>query len=165
MDSLVKQIEQKYLKKAVVEVQSGDIVKVHQKIIEGNKERVQIFEGMVIRVDRRKSLSYRITVRKVASGVGVEKGFMMHAPNIVKVEVVKRSKVRRNYLTYIRSLTGKSAKLAGVDFDSDSVNAMPEPEVEDSSAADAPEAPTKPEIADEEPKKEKVEEAKEAKEA
>ncbi|MCA9349329.1 50S ribosomal protein L19 [Candidatus Saccharibacteria bacterium] len=126
MSELVKQIGAKHAKKSVVLVRSGDVVRVHQKIKEGNKERVQVFEGLVIRVDRKNSPTYRITVRKIASGVGVEKGFMMHSPSIVKVEVVKRSKVRRNYLTYIRELTGKSARLSSVDFDQIAVNTVEE---------------------------------------
>ena len=124
--NVIKEIESKYTKHAVVDVKSGDTVRVHQKIKEGNKERVQVFEGLVIRVDRRNSISYRITVRKIASGVGVEKGFMMHSPSIVKVEVTKRSKVRRNYLSYIRTLTGKSARLKAADFDREAVNTLTE---------------------------------------
>lgn len=136
MTSVVKAIEAKYRKKAVPVVKSGDTVRVHQRITEGNKERVQVFEGVVLRVDRKNSLTYRITVRKVASGVGVERGFMMHAPNIEKVEVVKRSKVRRNNLSYLRKLTGKSARLAAVEFDMDLVNIQPEPEPEESEATE-----------------------------
>lgn len=126
MSDLVKEISARHAKKSVVAVKSGDTVRVHQTIREGNKERVQVFEGLVIRVDRKNSPTYRITVRKIASGVGVEKGFMMHSPSIVKVEVVKRSKVRRNYISYIRNLTGKSARLASVGFDSEAVNAVEE---------------------------------------
>src|SRR6185436_15916058 len=105
-------------------VKSGDIVKVHQKIKEGAKERIQIFEGLVIRTDRKNSLSSRITVRKVTSGVGVEKSFLLHSPNVLKIEVTKRSKVRRNYLSYMRNLTGKSARLLGQEFDRETVNAI-----------------------------------------
>ena len=96
MSSVVKEIESKYKKAQVVDVRSGDTVKVHQKIKEGNKERVQIFQGLVIRTDRKNSHTSRITVRRIASGVGVEKAFMLHSPLVVKVEVTKRSKVRRN---------------------------------------------------------------------
>lgn len=117
MDNVLKAVEAKYQKSAVVDVRSGDTVKVHQKIREGNKERVQIFEGLVIRVGRKGSLTNTIAVRKIASGVGVEKTFLLHSPNVLKVEVTKRSKVRRNYLTYMRTLTGKNARLSGVDFD------------------------------------------------
>jgi large subunit ribosomal protein L19 len=122
MQSVIQQVEAKFKKSAVVDVQSGDTVKVHQKIREGNKERVQIFQGMVIRTDRKGSHTSRITVRRIASGVGVEKSFLLHSPLVLKVEVTKRSKVRRNYLTYMRERTGKSARLTSVDFDRNAVN-------------------------------------------
>ena len=85
MESVIQQIESKYKKSQVVNVRSGDTVKVHQKIREGGKERVQIFEGLVIRTDRKASLTSSFTVRRIASGVGVEKSFLIHAPNILKV--------------------------------------------------------------------------------
>src|ERR1043165_7205845 len=94
MQSVIQKVEAKYKKSAVVDVQSGDTVKVHQKIREGNKERVQIFQGMVIRTDRKGSHTSRITVRRIASGVGVEKSFLLHSPLVLKVEVTKRSKPR-----------------------------------------------------------------------
>jgi len=122
MQSVIQKIEAKFKKPAVVNVQSGDTVKVHQKIREGNKERVQIFQGMVIRTDRKDSHTSRITVRRIASGVGVEKSFLLHSPLVLKVEVTKRSKVRRNYLTYMRDRTGKAARLTSVDFDRRAVN-------------------------------------------
>lgn len=128
--SAIKTIEERYKKKAVVDVKSGDTVKVHQKVREGGKERIQIFEGLVIRTGRRASLTSTFTVRRVASGVGVEKTYLIHSPNILKVEVVKRSKVRRNYLSYMRELTGKSARMAGVDFDKEAVNAIADEEAE-----------------------------------
>lgn len=132
MHALIKQVESKFLKKQVVDVRSGDTVKVHQRIKEGGKERIQIFEGLVIRTDRKDSLTSTITVRRVASGVGVEKSFLLHSPLIEKVEVTKRSKVRRKYLTYMRDRSGKSARLAAVDFDKKAVNEIPadEPAVE-----------------------------------
>src|SRR3954467_3115514 len=101
MQSVVQIISDKYKKHAVVDVRSGDTVKVHQKIREGSKERIQIFQGLVIRTDLKGSHTSRITVRRIASGVGVEKSFMLHSPLIVKIEVTKRSKVRRNYLSYM----------------------------------------------------------------
>ena len=124
MESLIKKIENKFKKPEVIDVMSGDTVKVHQKIKEGNKERVQIFQGLVIRVDRKGSHTSRIVVRRIASGVGVEKSFLLHSPLVVKIEVTKRSKVRRNYLTYMRARTGKAARLTGVDFDRHAVNAV-----------------------------------------
>lgn len=100
---------------ALVDVKSGDKVRVHQKIKEGNKERIQVFEGVVIRVDRKQSHTARITVRKIASGVGVEKSFLLHSPLIEKIEVIRSSKVRRNYLSYMRERSGKSARLKAID--------------------------------------------------
>lgn len=117
MESVIQTISNQYKKSAVVDVRSGDTVKVHQKIREGTKERVQVFQGLVIRTDLKGSHTSRITVRRIASGIGVEKSFLLNSPLVVKVEVTKRSKVRRNYLSYMRSRTGKSARMTGVDFD------------------------------------------------
>ena len=124
MQSVIQKIEERFKKREVVDVRSGDTVKVHQKIREGSKERVQIFQGLVIRTDRKGSHTSRITVRRIASGIGVEKSFLLHSPLVVKVEVTKRSKVRRNYLTYMRDRTGKSARLSSVDFDKQAVNTV-----------------------------------------
>ncbi len=152
MQSVTQKIEAGYKKKSVVDVRSGDTVKVHQKIIEGGKQRIQIFEGLVIKTARPGSLTSTFTVRRMASGVGVEKTYLIHSPNITKIEVVKRSKVRRNYLSYMRTLTGKNARLSGVDFDKDSVNAIQD------EAAEAEEAKIKEE-------QEKIHESEEAKKA
>ncbi|MEO5690849.1 MAG: 50S ribosomal protein L19 [Candidatus Saccharimonadales bacterium] len=130
MFSLIQKVNDAQKKKKVVDVRSGDTVRVHQRIKEGSKERTQIFEGTVIRTDRKDSLTSRITVRKIASGVGVEKSFLLHSPLVLKVEVTKRSKVRRNYLSYLRNRTGKGARLAGVDFDRESVNDVRDREAE-----------------------------------
>lgn len=146
MQSVIDKINAKYKKPHVVDVQSGDTVRVHQKIKEGNKERIQVFEGMVIRTTRPKSHTSSITVRKVASGVGVEKTYQVHNPLVVKIEVTKRTKVRRNYLSYMRDRSGKSARLASVDFDKASVNAIPEIEVK--------EEPKEETVAEEAPKTE-----------
>lgn len=119
---LIKKVNDEQKKPEVVNVKSGDTVRVHQKIKEGAKERIQVFEGVVIRTDRKSSHTSRITVRKIASGVGVEKSFMLNSPLVEKVEVVRRSKVRRNYLSFLRGRSGKSARLQGQRFDRDSVN-------------------------------------------
>lgn len=123
---LIKKVNDEQKKYAVVDVKSGDTVKVSQKIKEGNKERVQVFEGVVIRVDRKNSSTARITVRKITSGVGVEKSFLLHSPLVEKVEVIRRAKVRRNYLSFLRNRSGKSARLKAVDFDRNKVNTLPE---------------------------------------
>lgn len=129
--SILKQVEARYQKHDVVDVRPGDSVRVHQKIKEGSKERIQVFEGLVIRISRKNSLSSTITVRRVANGYGVEKTYLLHSPLVVKVEVTKRSKVRRNYLTYMRQRTGKAARLTGVKFDQERVNTVSEPKVEE----------------------------------
>jgi large subunit ribosomal protein L19 len=121
---LIKKVNEAQKKPAVVDVRSGDTVRVSQKIREGSKERTQIFEGVVIRTDRKGSHTSRITVRKVTSGVGVEKSYLLHSPLVEKVEITKRSKVRRNYLSFLRNRSGKSARLKGVDFDRAGVNAI-----------------------------------------
>jgi large subunit ribosomal protein L19 len=123
MFGLIKAINDAQRKAKLVDVRSGDTVKVHQKIKEGTKERIQIFEGVVIRTDRKDSLTSSFTVRRIASGVGVEKSFLIHSPLVLKVEVTKRSKVRRKYLSFLRERSGKSARLVGKDFDRDKVNA------------------------------------------
>jgi len=130
MFAYIQKVNDAQKKKKVVDVRSGDTVRVHQRIKEGNKERTQIFEGTVIRTDRKDSLTSRITVRKVASGVGVEKSFLLHSPLVLKIEVTKRSKVRRNYLSYLRNRTGKGARLSGVNFDRETVNDVRDREAE-----------------------------------
>ncbi len=137
MESVIKQIENRYKKSQVVDVMPGDTVKVHQKIKEGNKERIQIFQGLVIRVDRKNSHTARILVRRISSGIGVEKSFLLHSPLVTKVEVTKRSKVRRNYLTYMRERTGKSARLSNVDFDKQAVNEIEEEKPQEASSENA----------------------------
>ena len=140
--SILKKIGDAQKKNAVVDVRSGDTVKVTQKIKEGNKFRSQVFEGVVIRTDRKDSHTARITVRKIASGIGVEKSFLIHSPLVEKIEVVKRAKVRRKNLTYLRERSGKSARLSGKDFDRAAVNELPEEApVEEAKAEEPAEAP------------------------
>lgn len=136
MSDLVKEIADAQKKPAVVDVRSGDTVRVYQKIQEGNKSRIQMFEGVVIRTDRKNSLTSRITVRRIASGVGVEKSYLLHSPLVERVEVVKRSKVRRNYLSYLRQRFGKSARLTGKAFDK-SINDINDDESAKQAAAEA----------------------------
>lgn len=126
--SILKAIGDAQKKPAVVDVRPGDTVKVSQKIKEGDKFRLQVFEGVVVRVERKESHTARIVVRKIASGVGVEKSFLLHSPLVEKVEVVKRAKVRRNNLSYLRERSGKSARLAAKDFDRAAVNSLKEAE-------------------------------------
>lgn len=122
--ALIQKVNNEQKKPQVVDVRSGDTVKVYQKIKEGAKERIQMFEGVVIRTDNKGQHTSRITVRKIASGVGVEKSFLLHSPLVEKVEVVRRSKVRRNFLSYLRNRSGKSARLTAVQFDREAVNSV-----------------------------------------
>lgn len=146
---VLKKIGDAQKKKAIVDVRSGDTVKVTQKIKEGEKFRLQVFEGVVIRVDRKESHTARIVVRKIASGIGVEKSFLMHSPLVEKVEIVKRAKVRRNNLSYLRNRSGKSARLAAKDFDRVAVNTLEEPVVEEAPAEESVETPAETEKTEE----------------
>ncbi|MFA5260546.1 MAG: 50S ribosomal protein L19 [Candidatus Omnitrophota bacterium] len=123
---LLEKIEKPQMKK-VPELRAGDVVRVHQKIKEGKKERVQVFEGVVLRV-KGGGLRQSFLVRKISFGIGVEKNFLIHSPNIVKIEIRKRAKVRQAYLTYLRKLTGKGARLKDKQFDSLIVNVKEEVE-------------------------------------
>ena len=135
---LINKVNQEQKKHAVVDARSGDTVRVHQKIKEGAKERIQVFEGVIIRTDNKNSHTSRITVRKIASGVGVEKSFLLHSPLVEKIEIVRRAKVRRNFLSYLRNRSGKSARLKAVGFDREAVNKLEEAPVEEVVAKDAP---------------------------
>ena len=135
---LINKVNQEQKKHAVVDARSGDTVRVHQKIKEGAKERIQVFEGVIIRTDNKNSHTSRITVRKIASGVGVEKSFLLHSPLVEKVEIVRRAKVRRNFLSYLRNRSGKSARLTAVGFDREAVNKLEEAPVEEVVAEEAP---------------------------
>ena len=108
--NIIDKIEQEQLKTELPDFRSGDKVKVHVKIKEGDKERIQIFEGTVIRRKNGGSRS-NFTVRKMASGVGVERTFLLHSPVVDKIEVVTRGHVRRSRLYYLRNLTGKAARI------------------------------------------------------
>jgi large subunit ribosomal protein L19 len=98
------------LKKNIPDISSGDRVRVHQKIREGNKERIQVFEGLVIKTQHGNGINGTFTVRRIASGVGVEKLFPLHSPIITKIEKVRSAKVRRAKLYYVRGLIGKAAR-------------------------------------------------------
>jgi large subunit ribosomal protein L19 len=109
--SVLKSLEGKHLKENIPDFSTGDTLRVHVKIIEGDKERVQVFQGTVI---SRKGggVSESFTVRKVSAGIGVERVFPLHSPNISKIQVMKRGKVRRSKLYYLRGLRGKKARIA-----------------------------------------------------
>lgn len=134
--ALINKVNEAQKKTAVVDVRTGDTVRVSQKIREGNKERIQIFEGTVIRTDRKDSHTARFVVRKVSSGVGVEKSFLLHSPLVEKVEIVRRAKVRRKFLSYLRNRSGKGARLKAENFDREAVNKLPEAPVAEAPVAE-----------------------------
>lgn len=108
--NIIEAIEQDYKREDIPAFNVGDTLKVYIKIKEGNRERVQMFEGFVLKIQNG-GLGKTFTVRKISSGVGVEKTFPIHSPMIEKVEVVKRGAVRRAKLNYMRQRTGKAAKI------------------------------------------------------
>jgi large subunit ribosomal protein L19 len=107
----IADIQAKYVRKDIPEMRSGDSVRVHTKIKEGDKERVQVFEGVVIAYRRGQPGSSMFTVRKVSYGVGVERMFPLHSPRLDKIEVLSHGKVRRSRLYFLRDLQGKAARL------------------------------------------------------
>ena len=107
---LIKSITQEYEKSNIPEFSVGDTVKVYVKVKEGNKERIQLFEGYVLK-RQNGGISETFTVRKLSSGIGVEKTFPLHSPSIDKIEVTKKGDVRRAKLNYMRERTGKAAKI------------------------------------------------------
>lgn len=110
MNDIIREIEAEQLKENVGDFHVGDTVKVYGKIKEGNRERIQVFEGTVLKIQGGGNRT-TFTVRKISNGVGVEKTWPMHSPNVEKVEVVRRGKVRRAKLNYLRDRVGKKAKV------------------------------------------------------
>ena len=107
---IIASIEQEQLRQDIPQFRPGDTVQVHAKIVEGNRERIQVFEGVVIK-RRGGGLRETFTVRRVSYGVGVERTFPIHSPRIDKIVVSRRGKVRRAKLHYLRNLTGKAARI------------------------------------------------------
>ncbi|MCS7300778.1 MAG: 50S ribosomal protein L19 [Fimbriimonadales bacterium] len=108
--TVLQEVEQPYLKTDLPEFRPGDTVRVHVRVVEGGKERIQVFEGVVI-ARKNRGIADTITVRKVSYGVGVERTFPVHSPMVAKIEVVRKGKVRRAKLYYLRNLSGKAARL------------------------------------------------------
>lgn len=108
--NIIQALEQEQLRKDIPDFKPGDTVRVHVKVVEGNRERIQVFEGVVI---NRKSGGVRetFTVRRISYGVGVERTFPVHSPRVEKIEVARRGVVRRAKLYYLRNLTGKAARI------------------------------------------------------
>ncbi|KKB39320.1 50S ribosomal protein L19 [Bacillus thermotolerans] len=110
MNKLIQEITQEQLRTDIPAFRPGDTVRVHVKVVEGTRERIQIFEGVVIK-RRGGGISETFTVRKISYGVGVERTFPLHTPKIEKIEVIRRGKVRRAKLYYLRNLRGKAARI------------------------------------------------------
>ncbi|WP_206830823.1 50S ribosomal protein L19 [Alicyclobacillus fructus] len=111
--NLLRSVVEDQLRKDIPDFRPGDTVRVHVKVREGGRERIQVFEGVVIR-RRGSGISETYTVRKVSYGVGVERTFPLHSPKVDKIEVVRRGKVRRAKLHYLRGLSGKAARIAEI---------------------------------------------------
>lgn len=110
MSSLIDSIEKEQLKPSIPNFRAGDNVKVHVRVVEGNKERIQVFEGLVISV-RNSGPRYSFTVRKISHGIGVERSFLAHSPKVEKIDVIRRGDVRRAKLYYIREKIGRAARI------------------------------------------------------
>ena len=137
-------VEQSYLRSDIPEFRPGDTVKVHVRVVEGSRERVQVFQGVVIR-RQNGGLRETFTVRKISFGVGVERTFPVHSPSIAKLEVVSRGKVRRAKLYYLRELRGKKARIKERRLDDVKLAALEaaaraaqQPENEDADDGDEP---------------------------
>lgn len=111
--NVIDQVEAREMKEKPPEVRPGDTVRVHMRIVEGEKERIQVIEGVVIRI-RGGGIRRTVTVRKISFGVGVERIFPIHSPRVEKIDVVKHARVRRAKLYYLRELRGKAARLKEV---------------------------------------------------
>ena len=110
MSNLIDQITSEQLRNDVPDFRPGDTVRVHAKVVEGERERIQLFDGVVIQ-RRGAGISETYTVRKISNGVGVERTFPVHTPRVAKIEVLREGKVRRAKLYYLRALTGKKARI------------------------------------------------------
>ena len=108
---LAEAVESEQLKKDIPDFRPGDTVRVHAKIVEGSKERIQVFEGVVIKRSGKNNISATFTVRKVSYNIGVERTFMLHSPRIQKIVVISKGAVRRSRLFYLRPLRGKKARI------------------------------------------------------
>lgn len=110
MVDLLKSVETEHLREDIPEFRAGDQVRLHVKVVEGNRERIQLFEGTVIK-RKGSGLNETFTVRRVSYGVGVERCFPVHTPRLEKIEVVRKGRVRRAKLYYLRKLSGKASRI------------------------------------------------------
>ena len=116
METKLETVANMTVKTNIPDIRAGDVIRVHQKIKEGDKQRIQVFEGMVLARKHGTGINATITVRKVTQGVGVERIFPLHSPLIDKIEIIKRSKVRRAKLYYLREAKGRKARLKAKAF-------------------------------------------------
>lgn len=115
MNSLIQHVQNGHLRFDLPSFTTGDTVRVHGRIIEGEKERVQIYEGVVLRKSAGQGVDATFTVRKISNGVGVERIFPLHSPRVLKIEVLSSGKVRRSRIYFLRELQGKAAKLKKIE--------------------------------------------------
>lgn len=128
MTTKVEQFNKIQQKQGLSEIKAGDTVQVFQKIKEKDKQRIQIFEGLVLARKHGKGINSTIKVRKIVAGIGVEKTFPVHSPNIEKIKIVKRGKVRRAKLYYLRTAKSKKARLKKIDFEQQKIVTPEKPE-------------------------------------
>jgi large subunit ribosomal protein L19 len=126
METKMETFNKQQLKAKTPDFQAGDIVKVYQKVKEQDKERIQIFEGVLLAKKHGKGVSGTITVRKISQGIGVERVFPLHSPLVEKIEVARKTKVRQGKLYYLRSLKGKKARLKAREFNLEPVQEQKE---------------------------------------
>ena len=143
-------VEQSYLRSDVPDFRPGDTVKVHVRVVEGTRERVQVFQGVVIR-RQGGGLRETFTVRKISFGVGVERTFPVHSPSISKLEIVARGRVRRAKLYYLRELRGKKARIKERRLGDDELAAIAAAEADRAAMANGSEEPEEPEADEAEP--------------
>jgi len=139
----IEKFNREQLKKGLDDIRPGDTIKVHQKIKEKDKQRIQVFEGLVLARKHGKGISSTVTVRKLVSGIGVERVFPLHSPNIEKIEIIKRGKVKRAKLYYLRKAKGKKARLKKVDFEQSVIQETKESAQEETEEKPAEEKPEK----------------------
>ena len=135
-NQIVQEFGNQFCKESVPSLKPGYLVKISQKIKEGNKERVQIFQGTVIKTNAGHGINDTVTLRKITDGIGIEKTFPLHAPSVTSIEVLRAHKVRRSNLRYLRDLSGKALRLKEIPLKlKEKVFAKPAPKAE---AVEAP---------------------------